>query len=62
MRRYTIAYAAWLSFVLSMSAIALWWYRKVSGLTPEEIIAQMQGTDDEQDPETASVEEWGGAG
>lgn len=63
MRRYTIAYAAWLTFVLSMATIALWWYRKVSGLTPTEIFTQMQDGDDlTHDPETATVDEWGGAG
>jgi len=60
MRRYTVAYAAWLTFVLSMATIALWWYRKVSGLTPTEILNEMQ--DARHDPETATVDEWGGAG
>lgn len=69
MRKYTIAYVAWLTAVLAAAAVALHWYRKVEGIGIREILRRIQeddpygvNGDSDFDPETAAVSEWGGAG
>lgn len=69
MRKYTIAYVAWLTAVLAAAGVALHWYRKVEQIGMAEALRRMGeedpfavNGDGDFDPETAAVSEWGGAG
>ena len=40
MRRYVLAYAVWLSAVLTAAGVALWWYKRVEQIGMEELRAR----------------------
>lgn len=51
MRKYVIAYGAWLAGVLTMAAIALAWYRHVEDIGLRELGARVRVPDPETPPD-----------
>lgn len=46
MRKYVIAYMAWIVGVLAMAGAALAWYRYVEGIGMRELASRLRATDD----------------
>lgn len=49
MRKYLVAYGAWLVGVLTMAGIALAWYRHVEGIGLRDLAERVNGPDETPD-------------